>query len=141
MKYSITIPTYKATFLKECIESALAQTYSNFELVIVNDASPEDIDVIVKAFNDPRIRYYKNEKNCGALNVVDNWNKCLEYAKGEFTICMGDDDMLYPNCLEEYNKLIACYPQLDIYHGRTVLINEKSEITGILDHLTNRYIR
>ena len=65
MKFSVTIPAYKARFLKECIESILAQTYKDFELIIVNDASPEDLTSIVKSFNDPRIRYYINELWCG----------------------------------------------------------------------------
>lgn len=128
MKYSITIPAYKATFLYECIESILAQTYTDFELIIVNDASPEDLDSIVNQFADSRIGYYKNEKNCGMVNVVDNWNICLSYAKGDYLICMGDDDMLAPNALEEYNKLIDKYPELDIYHGRVKMINENATV-------------
>ncbi|MBQ8672678.1 MAG: glycosyltransferase, partial [Bacteroides sp.] len=47
MKFSITIPAYKRTYLQECIDSILAQTYTDFELIIVNDASPEDLDSIV----------------------------------------------------------------------------------------------
>ena len=127
MKFSITVPAYKAQFLKECIDSILAQTYPNFELIIVNDASPEDLDLIVNAYSDNRIRYYKNKVNCGAVNVVDNWNKCLEYATGDYLICMGDDDMLAPDCLTEYLQLMKCYPDLDIYHGRTEIINEHTK--------------
>ena len=74
MKFSITIPAYKRSYLKEAIDSCLAQTYGDFELIIVNDHSPENLDAIVTQYNDPRIRYYVNEKNCGAVNVVDNWN-------------------------------------------------------------------
>lgn len=128
MKYSIAIPAYKSFFLQECINSILSQTYGDLELIIVNDASPENIDEIVSNFEDPRIRYYKNTKNSGAINLVDNWNKCLQYAKGEFFICMGDDDKLLPNCLEEYNKLINNFPNLDIYHGWTEIIDENSKI-------------
>lgn len=131
MKYSILVPTYKIQFLRECIDSILAQTYIDFELIIVNDASPYDIDSIVNSYHDNRIRYYKNEINYGAVNVVDNWNKCLSYAKGDYVICMGDDDKLLPCCLEEYNKLIIQYPHLDIYHGWTEIINENSEVTTL----------
>lgn len=127
MKFSITIPAYKAKFLKECIDSILAQSYKDFELIIVNDASPENLDSIVKQYSDSRIRYYVNEKNCGAINVVDNWNKCLQYAKGDFIICMGDDDKLKLNCLEEYVKLINKYPDLGVYHAWTEIIDEKSD--------------
>ena len=92
--FTIGIPAYKSTFLKECIDSILAQDYSNFELIIVNDASPEDIDSIVSSYNDKRIRYYKNERNFGAEHVVDNWNKCLAYATGDYFVLMGDDDKM-----------------------------------------------
>ncbi len=126
MKFSITIPAFKAAYLRECIDSILVQTYKDFELIIVNDASPEDLTSIVKSFDDPRIRYYINEKNCGAINVVDNWNKCLSYATGEYIICMGDDDKLLPNCLEEYIKLINKYPNLGVYHAWTEIIDENS---------------
>ena len=50
MKFSIAIPAFKAKYLKECIDSILAQTYKDFELIIVNDASPEDIDSVVKPY-------------------------------------------------------------------------------------------
>lgn len=58
MKFSITIPAYKAKFLKECIDSILSQTYNDFELIIVNDASPEYLDSIINGYSDSRIRYY-----------------------------------------------------------------------------------
>lgn len=77
MKFSILLPAYKKKYLYECIESCLAQTYSDFEIIIVDDASPEDLKAVVGQFSDIRIRYYRNEKNCGALHVVDNWNICL----------------------------------------------------------------
>lgn len=128
MKFSILIPAYKSRFLKECIESVLAQTYTNFELIIINDASPEDLTSVVQSFSDPRIRYYVNEKNCGAIHVVDNWNKCLEHATGDYVLCMGDDDRLLPHCLEEYGKLIKAYPGLGVYHGWTEIIDEHSQV-------------
>ena len=133
IRFSILVPAYKSTYLKECIESILAQTYKNLELIIVDDASPEDIKSIVNQCDDSRISFYRNEQNCGAVNVVDNWNKCLEYAKGDYVICMGDDDMLYPNCLEVYNQLIFAYPDKDVYHGRTEIIDEKGAPISFLE--------
>lgn len=131
MKFSITIPAYKQKYLYEAIESCLAQTYKDFELIIVDDASPEDLKSVVDRCQDSRIRYYRNEKNCGAMNVVDNWNICLGYAKGDYVICMGDDDRLLPNCLEEYSMLIEKYPDLDIYHGMTEIIDENGNVTNM----------
>lgn len=128
MKFSVTIPAYKAKFLKEAIESVLSQTYKNYELIIVDDNSPENLKAIVDGFSDSRIRYYRNPQNCGAVNVVDNWNICLSYCTGEYVICMGDDDMLKPNCLEEYSKLISLYPHVQIFHALTEIIDEKGNI-------------
>ena len=95
MKYSILIPAYKAKFFYECLDSALNQSFKDYEVIILNDASPEDLDSIVGTFHDNRIRYYKNEVNVGAINVVDNWNTLLSLAKGDFVACIGDDDKLY----------------------------------------------
>ena len=130
-KYSILIPAYKAKYLAEAILSCLKQSYGVFEVIIVNDNSPENLDAIVGSFSDSRIRYYKNKKNCGAINVVDNWNICLSYASGEYSICMGDDDRLDAYCLEELNNLINKYPNLGVYHSRTVLIDETGSIFDI----------
>ena len=129
--FSILVPAYKAVFLRECIDSILAQTYNVFELIIVDDASPEDLKAIVDKYDDSRIKYYCNETNFGAINVVDNWNKCLEYASGDYVICMGDDDMLTPFCLSDYNELISKYPSLNVYHTRTILIDEQSNMRDI----------
>ena len=72
MKFSVLIPTYKEKYLRECIDSILKQTICDFEVIIVNDASPEDIDSIVLSFNDRRIKYYKNTINYGAVDVDHN---------------------------------------------------------------------
>lgn len=132
MTFTITIPAYKSKYLSEAIESVLAQTDSDFELIILNDNSPNDLTSIVKQYTDSRIRYYINNVNIGAERLVDNWNKCLSYAQGEFIICMGDDDKLRPNCLAEYRKLIQKFPNLDVYHGWTELIDENSNIIELL---------
>ena len=57
MLFSVTIPTYKSQYLKETIDSVLSQSYKDFELIIVNDASPDDIDSIVKQYDDIFVYY------------------------------------------------------------------------------------
>lgn len=128
IKFSITVPVFKARFLAECIDSILAQTYQNFELILVDDASPENIEAIISRYKDERIRYYRNSTGFGAKHVVGNWNKCLEYVHGDYVICMGDDDKLLSNCLESYTKLIKSHPGLNVYHGRTIMIDEMGKI-------------
>ena len=133
IKISITIPAYKDKFLKETIDSVLAQTYQNYEIVIVNDASPYNLDRIVSGFDDPRINYFKNEKNCGAKDVVDNWNICLSHASGEFVMCIGDDDKLTPRCIQDFIDLIKKYPDLDLYHARSEIIDDNSNFVCLLE--------
>lgn len=134
MMFSIAIPAYKAKYLREAIESCLSQSYRDYEVVIVDDASPENLSAIVSDYTDERIRYYRNEKNCGALDVVDNWNICLSHCSGKYVICMGDDDILLPNCLEEYVKIINQYPGLGVYHGWTQIIDEKGIVFDMQEH-------
>lgn len=131
MKFSIVIPAFKATFLKECIESVLSQSYVDFELIILNDASPENIFDIVNEFSDSRIKYFENQTNVGAEKIIHNWNKLLSLAKGEYFMCIGDDDVLLSNCLEEYVKLIDKYPTLDLYHGWTEIIDQDSIVVAL----------
>jgi glycosyltransferase involved in cell wall biosynthesis len=132
--FSILIPAYKSTFLKECLDSIIQQSYPYFEVIVVNDASPEPLDEIVQNYRDERIRYYKNKNNIGAVDVVDNWNKCLDYSSGDYVICMGDDDRLCSNCLEVYNNLIDQYPGIGLLHGWTEVINENSEVIELGTH-------
>jgi glycosyltransferase involved in cell wall biosynthesis len=133
MKISVGIPAYKSIFLKEAIDSVINQTYENWELVIVNDHSPYNVSEIVDGYHDDRIQYHINEKNCGAIDVVDNWNKCLSMATGDFILLMGDDDRLPKECLKNYVELIEDFPSLDVYHGRAVLIDEDNNPIYIQD--------
>ena len=131
MTFTITIPAYKSQFLKEAIESVATQTYQDWELIIVDDCSPEDLRAVAEPFlKDSRIRYYRNEKNCGAVDVVDNWNICLEKATGDYVICIGDDDRLKPCCLEVYKSLIEAHPSLNVYHCMTEIIDETGTVIG-----------
>lgn len=127
IKYSVCIPAYKSRYLKDCIQSILQQSLDNFELIVLNDCSPEPIEEIVSEFQDSRINYYKNDINVGALNLVDNWNKCLSLAVGEFVVIMGDDDLLDRDFLKEFSHIISEYPDLDVYHCRSKIINDEGE--------------
>lgn len=127
VKFSICIPAFKSSFLQECIASILAQSNRDFELIILNDCSPQPVEEIIKKFTDPRIRYFSNEKNVGAFHLVDNWNKCLSFATGEYFLIMGDDDLLHPEFLREFTSLIEKFPELNVYHCRSKIINDAGE--------------
>lgn len=129
---TIAIPAYKSRFLREAMLSALDQNYDNLELVIVNDHSPDDIYAVVNSFDDPRIRYYENERNLGKESIVLNWNKCLEYARGDFFVLLCDDDMLDKDFVTNLLSLSECYPYCDVFHSRTrILDNEIDVVKGV----------
>ena len=126
-KVSVGIPAYKPEFLSEAIASVLAQTYEDWELIVVDDCSPADIKGIVDKFNDPRISYYRNEQNLGAEDPSYNWNKCVSYASGEYFCLLCDDDIYDPTFLEEMLMLAEQFPACDVFHARGQLIDAKGK--------------
>ena len=90
---TIAIPTYNRAdgYLKNAIECALKQTYQNVEVVISDNCSSDNTEEVVKGFNDPRIRYFRQQANIGANN---NFNYCLEKAKGIYFLLFHDDDSI-----------------------------------------------
>ena len=133
MIFSVAIPAYKPQFLKEAVESVLAQSYRDWELVIVDDCSPHNLEGIVSPYlADSRIKFCRNDKNFGAWDVVDNWNRCLEYCTGDYVICMGDDDRLLPCCLEDLALLIQAHPHLGVYHISAEIIDENGGLKEVL---------
>lgn len=129
IKYSFVLPAYKSQFLKESIDSILAQSYKDFELIIVDDASPDDIKGVVSSYDDARIRYYRNEENIGGTNLVAQWHHSIEYANGDWIILATDDDIYENAFLETADKLLGKYPDVDIFRGRISSFNSTSPET------------
>lgn len=96
---SIVIPTYnmRHDFFEECLKSALAQTYSNFEVVISNNHSTNNIESVLDRFNDDRIKVYKPEMH---LPLVPNFAFAASKAQGEYISFLSSDDWLYPYFLD-----------------------------------------
>lgn len=95
---SVLMPVYNgAPYLREAIDSILSQTFTNFELILLNDASPDDSEVIIKTYTDSRIRYYRNQTNLG---ISESRNKLMDLARGKYLIIMDDDDISFPVRLE-----------------------------------------
>lgn len=131
MKYSFVLPAYKATYFKEAIDSILTQTYKEFELIIVNDASPDDLYSIVMSYDDPRIHYYVNETNIGGKDLVAQWNHSISYAKGEYVILASDDDVYFPHYLEKMDALVSRYPEVQVFRPRIQVIDAQ----GCINHV------
>lgn len=109
-KISVIIPTYnREKYLGKCIESILNQTLNDFEMIIIDDGSTDNTELLVSSYNDFRIHYIKR-KNHG---IGSSRNHGIDIAKGEYITFVDSDDYVAPSFLEEmYNK--AFLEQLDI---------------------------
>lgn len=125
---SVIMPSYNtAKFIKETIDSVINQTYQNFEIIIVDDCSPDNTDEVVAEIKDDRIKYIKNEKNSGA---AISRNRALREAKGKWIAFLDSDDVWCPEKLERqiafmkengYRFSYTAYEEMD----------EESKLTGV----------
>ena len=130
-RVSFVLPAYKSRFLKEAIASILAQTHREFELVVVDDCSPDDLKAIVGEFDNPRISYHRNATNLGGSDLVAAWTHALSFAQGEWCVLAGDDDVYAPRFLEEMVRLTEKYPQVDLVHSRQRIIDAGGRVREI----------
>jgi glycosyltransferase involved in cell wall biosynthesis len=95
---SVCIPAYRgAVHIGAAIDSVLGQSFGDFELVVIDDSSPDETCGIIASYTDPRIRKLSNARNLGPEG---NWNRCLEEARGTYIKLLPQDDVLAPDCLE-----------------------------------------
>lgn len=141
-RISFIMPAWKARFLKEAVGSITAQTSSDWELVVVDDCSPEPLNEIVNLFQDSRIRYYRNEQNLGGQNLVRQWNHCIQFATGDYIVLAADDDLYKPTFCEEVIRLAEKYPQVNLIHSSVEQIDEEGMHLwddSILPEYTSKY--
>ncbi len=114
-------------FLKEAIESCLSQTYSNIELIIIDDGSNDQGISIIESFNDHRIKLIKNQNNIGQSF---SRNRAIKESSGEFIAIMDSDDIAYPDRIEnQINFLLNS--NVDICFSHVDVIDSFGNITGV----------
>ncbi len=111
IKFSVLIPTRdRLELLKTAVASVRNQTYENWELVIVDNCSEENVGGYVTSFADSRIVFYRQPET---VSVTKNWNTANDLASGDYRIMLGDDDALLPEALEILARRIAHgYPEI-----------------------------
>lgn len=124
---SIIMPAYNAEkFIRESIESVLSQTYQNWELLIVNDASTDNTIKIVQTYlADPRIRVINLNENGGLAHAR---NAGIEKAAGKYITFLDSDDLWTPDKLARQVEYHKQHPEIPISHTRYIMFNEKGEI-------------
>lgn len=125
---SIIMPSYNtASFIEETIQSVLNQTYTNWELIIVDDCSTDNTDEVLENIKDSRIRYFKNDKNSGA---AVSRNKALREARGQWIAYLDSDDLWMPEKLEKQIHFMETNGYAFSY-TKYEEINMKSKKTGV----------
>jgi glycosyltransferase involved in cell wall biosynthesis len=115
-RVSVCIPAYNAArWTPRTMQSVLEQTYEDFELVVVDDASTDETLPAIRAYDDPRIRLYSNPRNLGHAG---NWNRTLNLANGPFVKFLNCDDIIYPDCLETMVGLLERNPGVGLVFSR-----------------------
>lgn len=141
---SIIMPSYNMEkYIAETIQSVMKQYYSNWELIIIDDCSTDRTSQIITSFNDKRIRYYRNTKNCGAAL---SRNIAIDKSRGRWIAFLDSDDLWHPMKLKKqigfmlkygYSFTYTNYSEIDEYSrplGITVTGPKKITKTGMYNY-------
>lgn len=113
-RVSVCIPTYNtARFLPEAIESVLKQDHADYELVVCDNASTDGTTELCRRYADPRLRYVRYEQH---VSQAENWNRCLDLARGDFVILLHADDVLLPRFLSCAADVLDRNPGVGLVH-------------------------
>lgn len=119
MKFSVLLPTRnRLDLLSYALETVRKQDYSNWEVIVSDNFSEEDVAGYVQSLNDPRIKYFRTDK---FVPVTDNWNNALDKSDGDYVIMLGDDDCLMRGYFSTLRKVIEEHDAPDLIYTSAFL--------------------
>ena len=125
---TVAVPVFNTgPYLRQCIESIINQTFSDWELIAVDDGSTDDSLEILKSFSNERIKIYKNGCNKGPGYTR---NFIVAHARGQYIALQDSDDYMGPNRLKEQVNVLRQNPTIDLVGSRMTLIGKGGEVTG-----------
>jgi glycosyltransferase involved in cell wall biosynthesis len=124
---TIAIPTFNRadSYLSKALASAVNQTCKNIEIIVSDNCSSDNTEMVVKNFRDPRIRYFRQQKNIGANN---NFNFCLNNATGQFFLLLQDDDLIDHNFVEVCMDAVKFSTEIGIIRTGTRIIDAQGSL-------------
>jgi len=136
---SVLMPVYNGEkYIEEAIKSVLNQTFTDFELLIINDGSTDKTEEIIFSFEDKRIRYIKNETN---LKLIATLNKGISICSGKFIIRMDADDICEPQRFEKQIRFMEKHPDTGVCGTWAKVIDSQNNISGkIINPTTPEFI-
>lgn len=137
MKFSVLLPTRnRLNLLAYAIETVIRQDYSDWEIIISDNCSEEDIENYIVSLNDLRIKYYCTEE---FIPVTENWNNALAKSDGDYVIMLGDDDCLMQGYFSKLKKIIEDYDSPDLIYTSALLYAYPGVIPGYSDGFLRSY--
>lgn len=122
-RYSVCLPVRNGMpYVKECVQSILAQTCGDFELHILDNLSTDGTSEWLRTLKDPRIHLSFSDR---PLSIVESWARIKHLAKREFTTLIGHDDILKPDFLRSISELISRHPEAALYQTGAQLIDSE----------------
>jgi glycosyltransferase involved in cell wall biosynthesis len=124
---TIAIPTYNRadSYLKYALEGAANQTYGNLEIIVADNCSTDNTEEVVRAFAAPRLRYFKHVEN---MQANDNFNFCVEQAKGEYFLLLHDDDVIDEDFVEVCMRAASYRTDIGIIRTGTRTIDSNGTV-------------
>jgi len=134
------MPVYNASgFLVEAVNSIIDQTFTDWELIVVNDGSTDNSEAIIKKYNDSRIKYYRNEKNEGLIYTL---NKAIGLSNGKYIVRMDADDIALPERLQLQYDFLSRNKEYAMCGGNAIVINGEGDNIGKIVNLqSDEYLR
>lgn len=122
IEVTVLMPVYNgAEFIREAIESVLKQTFTSFELLIIDDGSDDNSTSIIRSYKDSRIRLILNNKNIGLVNTL---NRGIELARGDLIARIDQDDICHPERLEKQFDFVKINPEIILLGSGCIEIDE-----------------
>ncbi|MCF3108492.1 glycosyltransferase [Niabella sp. CC-SYL272] len=119
--FSVILPVKNGgAYVKECIESVLAQTHRDFNFIILDNNSTDGTTAYIESLKDPRILHLRSNED---LSMPDNWKRALKLPSNEYITFIGHDDLLYKDYLRTMQQLILEYPEASIYQTHFTYMN------------------
>jgi len=119
VKFSVLLPTRnRLALLRYAVETVTRQDYPDWEIVVSDNHSEEDIAGFVKNLQDPRVRYFRTE---GFIPVTENWNRAIEHSTGDYIIMLGDDDGLTRGYFRRIRELLLRFDRPEVIYSNAYL--------------------
>jgi glycosyltransferase involved in cell wall biosynthesis len=137
MKFSVLLPTRnRLDLLSRAIETVRRQDYDNWEIIVSDNFSEEDVAGYIQSLDDTRIKYFRTNR---FIPVTDNWNNAINKSEGDYIIMLGDDDCLMKGYFSTLSKLIEKFDAPDFVYTSAFLYAYPGVMPGVPDGFLRIY--